>query len=166
MTHRPSLPTAADFMQKHTHTLSPSTSLDDAVSYLLHHSISNAPVLAEEGHPPALLGFISERDCLEHLANRIFFGRPEMALTVGMIMKKQPICVPPTADLFALATAFYQQGFRHLPVVEDTHLLGIVSRRDVLRAMHDYWQKFRDEDLAERFPPDLHEIANLRFVMK
>ena len=166
MTSHSPLPTAADFMQAHVHTLAPEVSLDEAVRFLLKHRISNAPVVAEDGGQKVLLGFLSERDCLEHLANDAFYEQAQQPITVRMMMKLHPICVPPQADLFALATVFYQQGFRHLPVVEDTRLLGIVSRRDVMRAMHDYWKTVRSESKAEHFPPDLHEIANLRFIMR
>ncbi len=166
MCPRPDLPTARDFMVRHVHTLTPDVRLEDAVSFLEKHAVSNAPVLAEHGDPQALVGFLSERDCLEHLSNDAFYERSETPITVRMMMKRHPICVPPSADLFTLATVFYQQGFRHLPVVEDTHLIGIVSRRDVLQAMFDFWKQRRHDASNEHSPPDLTEIANLRFIMR
>ncbi|MEQ8765636.1 MAG: CBS domain-containing protein [Planctomycetota bacterium] len=166
MSKPPKLPTAADFMVRHVHTLAPETKLEQAVEYLLKHEISNVPVLSGETDPPTLVGFLSESDCLEHLANDTFYNRSGSEVRVEQMMKRQPICVPPEADLFTLATIFYQQGFRHLPVVEDRHLLGIVSRRDVLKAMYEYWQDFDRFGESKRFRPDLSQITNLRFIVK
>ncbi len=50
--------------------------------------------------------------------------------------------------------------------VPDGKLLGIVSRRDVLRAMDEYYsQTEQDRSTTQFFRPDLHEITNLRFLM-
>jgi CBS domain-containing protein len=147
----------------------PGMSLMEVVRFLLEHGLSNVPVVegdtsgAAEG-PPRLVGFLSEQDCLEHLSNEMFFGCPSQPQTVGTIMRRHPICVSPGEDAFALASIFVNHGYRHLPVVEGGRLVGIVSRRDILKALERYYEQWLRRLDREHFPPDLHELINLRFV--
>lgn len=158
-------PQAQDFMTRNVQTASPEMSLQEIVSFLDRHHVSNAPVAEQDPDGRAMLvGFISEGDCLEHLANEVFFGSPIYPHTVRTMMKRHPVCVEPTADIFALASVFVSHRYRHLPVVEEGQLLGIVSRRDVLKALESYYSQALQSREMERFPPDLHELVNLRFV--
>lgn len=159
-------PLAESIMVRHFRTVTPDMPLADVVSLLLAHEIASAPVV--EGNDPhsTLIGFISEADCLEYLSNEMFHGSPYEPQTVRTMMKRHPICVSPDADLFALASIFVSHGLRQIPVIDESHqLLGLLHRRDVLRALDRYYQScIRDRDL-EKFPPDLKQVANMRFVM-
>lgn len=157
---------ANDLMQRHVHSVSPDTSLGEVAEFLLKHKVSNAPVVEAQNGYPKLVGFVSERDCLEHLANEAFYGSPAMPQTAQTIMKRHPVCVGPDTELFTLVSVLVHHGFRHVPVVEDDKLLGIVSRRDVLRSLCDYYRRTIDEHHEERFPPDLTQIINTRFVAR
>jgi CBS domain-containing protein len=160
-------PQAQEFMTRHVQTVTPEMSLEEVVRFLKSHHVSNAPVVQpDEQGAPILIGFISEGDCLAYLANEVFFGSPSQAQTVSTMMRRHPVCVEPDMDIFALASVFVNHRYRHLPVVHDGRLLGIVSRRDILQALDAYYRKaIRDRDM-DRFPPDLHEVLNLRFVTK
>ena len=80
-------------------------------------------------------------------------------------MRRHPVCVAPETDLFALASIFESHDYRHLPVTQDDYLLGIVIRRDVLRAVDKYYQLLVRQNSRERFPPDVHELINHRFLV-
>ncbi|REJ92476.1 MAG: CBS domain-containing protein [Planctomycetota bacterium] len=158
-------PAASDFMNCHVHLVSPDMSLGDVIQFLIRHEISNAPVVETDNGRNKLVGFISERDCLAVLAGVSYFGSPSPPQTVRTIMRLHPVCVSPQTELFTLASIFVNHGFRHLPVVEDEALLGIVSRRDILRAMDEYYRETQGEQSHRKFfRPDLHEIANHRFI--
>lgn len=158
-------PRAKDFMTRQVQCITPEMSLAEIIDYLSRHHVSNAPVVEEQDGRRVLVGFLSERDCLEFLANESFFGSPAPPQTAATIMRKHPICVHPETELFTLASIFVNHGYRHLPVVEDNHLLGIVSRRDVLKAMNEYYQQaIRDKDL-QRHRPDFSEVMQQRFVL-
>ncbi len=159
------IPCASDFMRVQVHTINADMSLDDVTSYLLKHEISNAPVVENRGGRQRLIGFISERDCLVGLTNESFFGSPAPKQTAGTLMRRHPVCVAPETDLFALASIFESHDYRHLPVTQDDYLLGIVSRRDVLRAVDKYYQLLVRQNSRERFPPDVHELINHRFLV-
>lgn len=166
MTQANPAPCATDFMTRHVHVVTPDMPLGDIVQSLLQHGVSNAPVVEIRNQKQVLIGFISECDCLEFLSNEAFYGLPAPLQTARTIMRKHPVCVSPETELFTLASIFSSHGYRHLPVVENDELLGIVSRRDVLKAMDEYYRdaiKAHDEQL---FRPDLRNIANLRFLAK
>lgn len=159
------LPQARDFMTSHVHTVGPEMPLADVVTFLMRHGISNAPVVEDDSGRQVLVGFVSERDCLEFLANEMFFGSPAQPQTARTIMKRHPVCVEPTTDVFTLASVFVSHGYRHLPVVEDRQLVGMVSRRDILKALDDYYRDAIRQREFERFPPDVHEIIHHRFLV-
>jgi CBS domain-containing protein len=165
MTERTQAPRASDFMTEHVCTVTPEMALVDIITLLLKHGTSNAPVIETRDGKRRLVGFISERDCLGFLANELFFGTPSPSQTAATIMRRHPVCVGPETDLFALASIFAGHGYRHLPVVENEELLGIVSRRDILRAMDAYYREVLAASEFARNPPDLHEIVNQRFIV-
>jgi CBS-domain-containing membrane protein len=160
-------PTAREFMRPHVHTVAPDMPLADVAEFLLKHGVSNAPVVDTQADRTVLIGFISERDCLEHLSNEAFYGSPAMPQTARTVMRLHPVCVAPETDLFTLVSVLVHHGYRHLPVVgEHQELLGIVSRRDVLQALCEYYRAAIQERELERFPPDLTQIINQRFIMR
>jgi len=160
-------PTAAEFMTSRTWTVEAEMPVPEVIDYLLKHEISNVPVVVRDGDRQRLVGFISERDCLASLANESFYGDASQTETAKSIMRPHPVCVAPETELFSLASILISHGFRHLPVVTDGHLVGMVSRRDVLRSMNEHYKKFAaDQATAKFFRPDVHEIANLRFLME
>ncbi len=167
MIKQASAPQAQDFMTRKVRTVTASLSLDEAVAFLKRHKISNAPVVEEdaEGHR-ILIGFLSEGDCLEHLSNEVFFGSPAPQQTVRTMMKMHPVCVEPDMDIFALASIFVNHRYRHLPVAENGRLLGIVSRRDILHALNDYYRDAFKDRKSKKFPPNLSELINHRFILK
>ena len=80
-------------------------------------------------------------------------------------MKQGPVCVSDETDIFALASIFIHHGFRQLPVTKNGELLGIVSRREVLKAIDKYYNDSSWKSLRERFRPDTHQLINHRFIM-
>ena len=164
--HTETTPNASEIMNARVHCVEPQMSLAEIVTFLLKHKISNAPVVRNEGNRRHLLGFISEGDCLEFLANEMFYGNPSPAQTAQTIMKKHPTCVSPETDVFALTSIFMSHRFRHLPVVEaDQNLLGIISRRDILKSLDGYYRQWTQSSDRERFPVDIHKIMNHRFIV-
>jgi len=89
---------------------------------LAEHQISGLPVLADGWQ---VIGVVSEADLLER--------RPE-GRTAGELMTSPPITIGPYAAIPAVVQAMNRYHVRRLPVTgADQQLIGIVSRRDVLR---------------------------------
>lgn len=130
---RPSIPTVREIMTRSVITLRPEMTALDAAGVLLQHAISGAPVLDPEGR---LLGLLSEFDCLRAVAGADYeMDARDTAETVAELMTRECHTVPPDLDLFGLAHEFVRLRVRRFPVLDAGRLLGLVSRRDALRAV-------------------------------
>ncbi|WP_299520702.1 CBS domain-containing protein [uncultured Serinicoccus sp.] len=87
----------------------------------------------------AVAGIVSERDVVHHLRGGAGSGA---ALSELMTTSVQTCTMDD--DLTHLATTMTQGRFRHLPVVEDGRLLGIISIGDVVKARLDALEAERD----------------------
>ena len=76
-----------------------------------------------------LVGIFTERDVLRAAAS----GADLSSSPVSEWMTREPVTAGPDMDADDAAEIMMGQGFRHLPVVDGTKLLGIVSLRDILR---------------------------------
>jgi CBS domain-containing protein len=74
-----------------------------------------------------LVGILTERDVLRAA------GRGTVDGTVGEWMTHDPDTVGPTATIGEAAAMMMHGGYRHVPIVQEGHLEGIVSIRDLLR---------------------------------
>ncbi|MFV2069727.1 MAG: CBS domain-containing protein [Pirellulales bacterium] len=106
-------------------TFSPETTVDDAIRTLLERRISGAPVVDADGQ---IRGIISEYQLLE-----VVFTPNLRSSTVGKCMTADVVTVSEDAPLTDVATQFVLHRIRRLPVVRDGRLVGVVSRRDLLR---------------------------------
>jgi CBS domain-containing protein len=80
-----------------------------------------------------LLGLITERDIRRALANDVALDTP-----VSDVMSDDPDTFDPDLDVWDAASWIAESGYRHLPVVgDDGELRGVVSIRDLLRALVD-----------------------------
>jgi CBS-domain-containing membrane protein len=165
MQETPPTPQAKDFMTDHVYCITPEMSLAQIIQFLDKHQIANAPVVEQQGEKRILVGFVSERNCLECLANESFFGSLTPPQTAATIMRRHPVCVQPETEMFTLASIFVNHGYRDLPVVGDGQLLGIVSRRDILKAMNHYYEQRLKEKDHEHHLPDYSELMQQRFVV-
>jgi CBS domain-containing protein len=159
-------PLVSAFMHTHVKTVTGDMTLDEVAKFLLDNNLSNAPVIEASNDGKFLIGFVSERDCLAALSQEDFYGSPAPPQTVRTIMRSAPICVSPDTDLFSVASLLINHGYRHVPVTDQGVLVGIVSRRDVLKAVVDYGKRYGQAQLKERFRPDPSQLMNLRFLVK
>ena len=74
-----------------------------------------------------LVGILTERDVLRAA------GRGNVDGTVADWMTRDPDTVGPEATIGEAAAMMVHGGYRHVPIVKDGHLEGIVSIRDLLR---------------------------------
>jgi signal-transduction protein with cAMP-binding, CBS, and nucleotidyltransferase domain len=79
-------------------------------------------------------GILSERDCVRKVDLQ---GRTSRMTKVSEIMTSDVVSVQVTEQLEECMEAMLEKNIRHLPVYEDTQLLGLISVRDVLREVVD-----------------------------
>ncbi len=148
------VPEAREFMNDHVLSFGPATEVADAVTALLRRGFSGAPVVDEN---MAVIGMISEADCLRVLSEAAYEGWPRG--TVADTMTKELDVVSEQTDLFALAGRFMSGEHRRFPVVDgDGKLKGLVTRRDLLRAL----DRFRHEQERARLSNTYELIEHRR----
>jgi CBS domain-containing protein len=74
-----------------------------------------------------LLGVFTERDVVRAVAQH-FDGSEHQ---VHLWMTREPMTIGPDADTIDALNTMLEHGFRHLPVVENDELVGMVSMRDL-----------------------------------
>jgi CBS domain-containing protein len=77
-----------------------------------------------------LIGILTERDLLKAMAARVHTSEAR----VRQWMTADPITVPVTMALGEAAQVMLDNGFRHLPVLDDGQVVGVVSLRRVVAA--------------------------------
>ena len=132
---------AKDLMTGTVTTLHPDTTVGQALEILVKHGISGVPVV-EDGR---IFGVLTEEDLLLyyeypeefHLETPI---RNAKVLGAGLVTRGV-ISVTPDTSAEDIATLFIGRKIKRVPVVSGGKLLGIVSRRDLLRGLLELRQK-------------------------
>jgi CBS domain-containing protein len=104
----------------------------DAVRILVDKRISGAPVVDERGN---LVGVLSERDFLRAALVAGYHG--ERGGRIEDYMTSEVEAVHADDNLLDVAARFVETKYRRYPVIEDNRVVGVVARRDVLRAVVD-----------------------------
>lgn len=115
------------------HTVEPEATIFDALRLMADRNIGAVIVLSGD----ELKGILSERDYARKV---VLLGKTSKDTPVTEIMTTQVVCVDPgwTADqCMALMT---ERRIRHLPVVENGRVAGVISIGDVVRAVVDEQQ--------------------------
>lgn len=123
---------ARDIMSRYVLTVRADDALVDAVHRILRHGYSGAPVVDADGE---LVGILSEVDCSRTLAEASYFEAPEGS--VAERMSTDVLTVEPATDILRVLQLLDQRGVRRLPVVDRDRVVGLVTRRDVLRGLSD-----------------------------
>lgn len=132
---RPRMLTAADVMSPRPVAVRTDTSIAEAINVLLRKDLSGLPVIDDQRR---LVGILSERDCLRVLAvGQYTEADHEKLRSVEEFMSPPTFTVQPEAGLYSLADFFLTHHQRRLPVLRNERLVGIVSRRDVLRGIQE-----------------------------
>ncbi|WP_344420721.1 CBS domain-containing protein [Amycolatopsis minnesotensis] len=107
----------------------PGTTVREAVTLLTEHGVAALPVVDGDCH---VVGIFTESDALRvGSAERGL----EPALPVSAIMTKPVEVVSLDTDAREIASRMLGDRLRSVPVVDDGVLVGIVSRRDILRSL-------------------------------
>lgn len=135
------IPIVQDFMTRKVITCTPEMDLSHVLKAFNKHRISALPVMSSD-HSQEVAGFISEDDLMQAMASSSFFYAPSEPLTVAKSMVGDIQRLSPQMDLFEVTKLFHEKNLRHAPVIDErNHLVGIVSRRDVLRELEKIIEK-------------------------
>ena len=110
-------------------SIHPEDTLAQAILKLTQHRIGALLVLDDKG---SIKGILSERDIIKHLAGKMEFSASVPASTV---MTKGVTYVKPHQSLDECLQLMTTGRFRHLPVVDNDNIVGLVSIGDVVKAV-------------------------------
>lgn len=116
--------TLADIVKPDFLTVAPEDTLGEVAERMTSKNVG-AVIVKDHGR---LIGILSERDMLRAMAARVHTSDAR----VRQFMTPDPITAPPDLDLDGAAQIMLDNGFRHLPVVDGSNVLGVVSLRRVL----------------------------------
>uniref|UniRef100_A0A7V4WJK8 CBS domain-containing protein n=1 Tax=Candidatus Caldatribacterium saccharofermentans TaxID=1454753 RepID=A0A7V4WJK8_9BACT len=118
---------AFEVMSHPVKTVSPETTIEEAFALLLRFGFSGLPVVDREGK---LVGLIARRDVEKALHHGLRWA------PVRSFMSSQLVTVGPEESLVRVRNLMVEKDVGRVPVVKDGRILGIITRSDVLRAMH------------------------------
>lgn len=130
--------TLGDLVVGTAHVCGPDTTLEEAAEAM--RSAGHGSLGVVEGG--SVIGLLTERDLVRGLAAGLTAQD-----VVRRAMTPDPDVFSPSVDVFEAAQWLLESGYRHLPVVEDGRLLGVVSVTDILGAVLDSIEEddFEDE---------------------
>ncbi|MBI4259101.1 MAG: CBS domain-containing protein [Actinobacteria bacterium] len=131
---------ARDVMTTPVVTVRPSTHLKEVAALLLDRGISAVPVVDEDGE---LVGIVSEGDLvrLETVPAPQSHAIPmrrhvvDAPRLVEEVMTREVVTLPPEADVADVARLMLARRVKRIPIVEGRRVVGIVSRRDILKVL-------------------------------
>ncbi len=130
------------------HTIAANATVLEAVRSMNEQRIGS--LLVEENGE--IVGIFSERDVLCRVVDQ---GRDSAATAVNEVMTRELCTVGPETTVEEAMAVCTEQRYRHLPVMDGTRLLGIVSSGDLTRWLIRH-QAFQIKDLVsyitDRYP--------------
>ena len=116
-------------MTQNVAAIRPEASIQDAIDMLLDRGISGLPVTDDDGQ---LVGVITEFALLA-----IAYDSNVQCQTVEQHMTKDVITVDAREPVNRVADLCIVHRVRRIPVMDGNRLVGLISRRDVLRALYE-----------------------------
>ena len=112
-------------MTEHVLTITPGRTLREAAAFMLEHTVGAAVIMDPEAHGP---GIVTERDVVRSLGS----GEDPDSELVGDHLTSRATFADGDWGLEEAADAMARGGFRHLVVVSNGEVEGIISMRDII----------------------------------
>lgn len=106
-------------------TAAPDTTVSQAAKLMATKNVGAVMVVESE----RLIGIFTERDALVRV---IAQGRDVKTTKLAEVMTKNPQTVDPDKSFGSALLMMFENGYRHVPVVEQGKVIGIVSSRNAL----------------------------------
>ena len=120
-------------------SISPGATVYDAIKKMADNDIGSLVVIDND----RLVGILTER---HYARNVVLKGRTSPATPVQAIMESNVIYAKPEQSIEECMAVMTDKKVRHLPVIEDGNLIGIISIGDLVHAIIGH-QKFTIEQL-------------------
>lgn len=141
----------SEFMTKNVIFLNPTQTVEEAAQIMLKEEISVLPIVDDKSH---LVGIITESDfvgkeaniphalaSIKRLLGQVFYFDDietlflkAKTMPVEQVMTKSPRTVTPDYSLTDVVNLMIRHNLKRIPVIEDEKLVGIITRKDIMRA--------------------------------
>ena len=106
------------------------TSLVEVVAILTAHQLNAAPVVNGDDQ---VIGLVAESDCMQALISGSYYcDKPAL---VNDVMTKTAVVIAPQDSIIDVAIRMAADKFSVYPVVDNDKLVGVLSRRNILRVL-------------------------------
>lgn len=126
----PALPTVREFMNPNHLAVSEDDDILDAIRVLIDRGVTGVPVVDARGK---LTGILSELECLRLLTKGEKHDSDRPRGSVAEHMDRDVQTVTPDMDIYYVAGLFLSTGYRRFAVVEGEELVGVITRKDVIK---------------------------------
>lgn len=123
------------------HRVGPDTALNELARAMAAHQVGAIVVMEDE----RLVGIVSERDIV---FRAVAADLPAGSTTAKDIMTRDPVTVSLDAPISEALDANLGIEFRHLPVMEGDHVVGLLSYRDIPAEYLMLFERFREMSSA------------------
>lgn len=108
-----------------------STTLTEAARLMREEGVGDLVITRGDGNVNEPVGIVTDRDIVVHA---LACGLDASTITVADLSTREPVTVPPDADLVEITAAMCNHGVRRVLVTNGTELAGIVSMDTVITA--------------------------------
>jgi CBS domain-containing protein len=124
-----------DALEAVDHRVRPDTPLTEVVDLMVRLAIGAVPVVGDRSE---VLGMVTSGDALGQLMHEksTHGASPEETLTARDVMTRSVMCVSEGQPLIEAAHMMLHKDVDQIPVAREGRLVGIVTRANVLRALH------------------------------
>jgi CBS domain-containing protein len=112
------------------YAIAPEAPVLDAIRQMAERRVGALVVMKGD----RLAGIVSERDYARKV---ILQGRSSAQTAVADIMSGEPLTISPETDVFDCMRLCTERRVRHLPVVENERVVGVISIGDLVKAVID-----------------------------
>lgn len=126
----------ADVMSLRVVSVRPEETVQVAIARMLEENVGGVLVCESD----RLLGIFTERDVLRLAGEGGRFG----VVRVGDVMTRSVLTVSPDDEVLEAARLMGERRVRHLPVVEDGNVLGLIGIREAVRCLVEVLWRERD----------------------
>jgi CBS domain-containing protein len=108
------------------YSVTPETTVYHALEKMSAHDVGSVLIMEQD----QLLGIFTERDYMKKI---ILHDRSSKSTPVKEVMTSNPICVTPANTLDEGLAIITKERVRHLPVIEDRKIVGVLSIGDLVK---------------------------------
>ena len=119
-----------DLLKREPVLVSSEVSIREAAQRMTAENVSSILVVCDE----ELCGIVTDKD----LRRRALMEGLDTSLPISSVMTRKPMSIPADTDVDAALLIMMRENYHHLPIVDGTRPLGLVTAGDILRAQSEH----------------------------